>query len=334
MSWNLITDDWRIKLLALGLAILMLGAVAFSQNPPTTGTTTIPITYTVPTDSSTGLSPIVLLNPPNHIAVSYSGLADVISKVTVSNLVATVDASHAKPGAAVKLNVVVKALVDVKVQQPAPIAVVIQANKQVALQVSVAAQAAPGWSINTAKTYATCPGAQVPKTCTVNFVGPVDWQKGLTAYVSYPSPVDLGSIDSPNYQIKLENNSGQVDLTDIPTTPQAGLDIATASIHIEAQRGSTSSTVPLLQATPAHGPPPGYSVTGFSISPILVNISGDPVALGKVHSITVPPVDLSGKTSDATFQVQIPYPPGTSGPVQVATVKYLISANPGVSPSP
>ena len=33
---NLITDDWRLKLLAVGLALLMLGAVAFSQNPPTT----------------------------------------------------------------------------------------------------------------------------------------------------------------------------------------------------------------------------------------------------------------------------------------------------------
>ena len=41
MSWGLITDDWRIKLLALGLAVLMLGAVAFSQNPPTTGNLTV-----------------------------------------------------------------------------------------------------------------------------------------------------------------------------------------------------------------------------------------------------------------------------------------------------
>lgn len=334
MSWSLITDDWRIKLLALCLAVLMLSAVALSQNPPTTGTTTIPMTYTVPTDASTGLSPIVLLNPPSHISVSYSGLADVISKVTVSNLIATVDATHAKPGAAVKLNVVVKALVDVKVQQPAQIAIDIEANKQVTLQVSVAAQAAPGWSINTAKTYATCPGAQVSNPCTVNFVGPVDWQKGLTAYVSYPAPVNLGSIDSPNYQIKLENSSGQVDLTDIPTTPQAGLDVTSASIHIEAQPGSTSSTVPLLDSTPSHGPAPGYRVTGISINPVLVTITGDPVALGKVHSITLPPVDLSAKTSDATFQVQITYPPGTNGPVQLASVKYSISPNPNVTPSP
>ncbi len=40
---NLITDDWRLKLLAVGLAVLMLGAVAFAQNPPTTKSFTVPI---------------------------------------------------------------------------------------------------------------------------------------------------------------------------------------------------------------------------------------------------------------------------------------------------
>ena len=33
MSW--IAENWRLKLLAVGLSALMLAAVAFSQNPPT-----------------------------------------------------------------------------------------------------------------------------------------------------------------------------------------------------------------------------------------------------------------------------------------------------------
>ena len=33
MSW--VTESWRLKLLAIGLSVLMLGAVAFAQNPPT-----------------------------------------------------------------------------------------------------------------------------------------------------------------------------------------------------------------------------------------------------------------------------------------------------------
>jgi len=53
-----------------------------------------------------------------------------------------------------------------------------------------------------------------------------------------------------------------------------------------------------------------------------------------VHNITLPPVDLTGRTSNATFQVAIPYPPGVSGSVANAKVTYLISANPNASPSP
>jgi len=74
VSWNLITDDWRLKLLALGLAILMLGAVAFAQNPPTTGNLTVGLNYTF------GGANVILLNPPTRINVSYSGLADAIKE--------------------------------------------------------------------------------------------------------------------------------------------------------------------------------------------------------------------------------------------------------------
>ena len=57
MNWGLVTDSWRLKLLAVGLAVLMLGAVAFSQNPPTTKSLTVSLNYTVPPN-------IILINPP------------------------------------------------------------------------------------------------------------------------------------------------------------------------------------------------------------------------------------------------------------------------------
>ena len=42
---TLITNEWRLKLLAFLLAVLMLGAVAFSQNPPTTRSLSVPLDY-------------------------------------------------------------------------------------------------------------------------------------------------------------------------------------------------------------------------------------------------------------------------------------------------
>lgn len=330
MSWGLITDDWRLKLLALGLAILMLGAVAFSENPATTGSVTVQPSYSVAPN-------LVLINPPTRITVSYTGLADVIQSMNSSHMVVTVDAAHASPGSGVKLNVVARSLVQgVTPTQPPPIAVTVDTLAGVDLPVSVSASAATGWSIDTSNTKAICPGSPKPNPCTVHFTGPQSWEKGLQAYVVYPSQVNVGTIDSPGYNIQLKNDTGLVDLTSIVTQPPAGLDVATASVHIVAKPGSTSSTVPLLDSPPSHGPPSGYRITAITITPELVTItSPDPAVIGKVHSITLFPVDLSKSTSDATFQVTIPYPDGVSGTVAKATVVYSISPNPAVtSPSP
>src|SRR5260370_42433747 len=100
MKW--ITEDWRLKLLALGLATLMLGAVAFAQNPATQRTLPIALNYSFATGST-----IVITNPPSKTNVTFTGLADVIGPVTINNLTATADATHAKPGSGVKLNVTV-----------------------------------------------------------------------------------------------------------------------------------------------------------------------------------------------------------------------------------
>ena len=64
MSW--ITDDWRLKVLALALAVMMLGAVAFSQNPPTTRTLTVPLIYRLPPNP-----PIIVTNGPSTVNVTF-----------------------------------------------------------------------------------------------------------------------------------------------------------------------------------------------------------------------------------------------------------------------
>ena len=48
MNLGLITDSWRLKLIAFGLAVLILGVLAFSQNQPTTRSLAVGLNYTVP----------------------------------------------------------------------------------------------------------------------------------------------------------------------------------------------------------------------------------------------------------------------------------------------
>ena len=120
----------------------------------------------------------------------------------------------------------------------------------------------------------------------------------------------------------------------IRTEPVASLDVRDVSIHIEAAAGSTSSTVPLVDAPYINSPAAGYHVVGITISPGTVIITGDAATLGKIQRIVLTPIDLSGKSSNYTASVQIPYPANVTGDHATATIVYQIAANPAVSPSP
>ncbi|HUE61425.1 MAG TPA: CdaR family protein [Acidimicrobiales bacterium] len=329
MSWRIVTDDWRLKLLAVGLAVLMLGAVAFSQNPPTSATLTKGIVY-----ADTTNNPVVLINAPPSVKVTVTGLSNQIAIITPQNLTATVDVSHVKPGPAQKLNVFVSSTIHVNIEQPAPIVVDVDTVTTKAVQVEVKANAAPGWSISGSS--ATCPDSSSPDPCTVHFTGPASWMTNLHAYVTFPGLVAANSTNSKNQQILLQNSNGFVDISSCSKvlTPPCNLDVTATNVRVDAVAGVTTSTVPLLDLPPTHGPANGYRITAITITPATVTVSGDPLALSKVRSVTLPAVDLSGRTSDATFQVAIPYPDGASGSVSTAMIKYSISPNPAVSPAP
>src|ERR1041384_3982144 len=99
----------------------MLGAVAFSQNPPTVKTIRdVSIAYTVPTG-------LVLINPPSTTAVTVSGLADTLTSAT---------------------NVTVQ-------NQIVPTVLNIDTMQEIKLPVVVRARAAPGWQITKAES--RCP---------------------------------------------------------------------------------------------------------------------------------------------------------------------------------
>ncbi len=324
MSW--ITDDWRLKLLAFGLAILMLGAVAFSQNPPTTRTLTVPLIYRLAPNPT-----IIVISGPSTVNVTFSGLADVIGPVRPDNITAFADATTAKAGPAVRLDVSASSTIfGVNISNPAPIVVSIDQLKTVEVPVEVLIpHVDPGWTVT--KTVASCPPH--PSPCKVHFSGPVSWENQVRAIVTYTAPINLNSQDSQNWPIRLQNNSGQINLAR-QTYPQLGLDVASVAVHIEAQQGSSSTTVPLVASAPAQPPPPQYQLIGITVSPASVVISGDPATLSKIQRITLPAVDLSGATSTVQDHVSIPYPDNVSGSPATATITFIIQRNPNVTPSP
>lgn len=323
MSW--ITDDWRLKVLAVGLAVLMLGAVAFSQNPPTTRTLSVPLNYRLAPNPT-----VIITNGPARVSVTITGLADLIGPVTSDNITAFADATHASPGPAIKLDVTAQATITgVNVQQPAPIVVSIDQLQTKEVPVEVITHAAPGYTVT--KAIASCPPNPTP--CKVHFSGPASWENGLRAVVNYPTLVNFSSQDSQNWPITLQNSAGPINLAHA-TYPQVGLDVSTVGLHIEGQAGSTSSTVPLVASAPSNPPPPQYQLVGITVSPASVVISGDPATLSKIQRITLPAVDLSGATSTVKIGVSIPYPDNVSGSQTTAQITFIIQRNPNVSPSP
>ena len=325
MSW--LVDDWRLKLLALLLALLMLGAVAFAQNPSTTRTFHPPVNYLLPPN-------LVILNPERSVAVTVNGLSDTISSMTDNSLIATVDASKAAPGPAVKVNIVIRSLVGpVSFQNTVPIALNIDTRATEDLPVQVITHPVAGWSVSRA--IALCGSTTEP--CVVHFDGPQSWEKSanLTASVNYTTPIQATNYSSDNWPVQLRNSSGIIDPLSCDTSPPCGLDVTTVSVEVQAQPGSTSTTVPLIDSPPAQGPPAGYRVTGITISPTTINISGDPTVLAKIQRITLPALDLSSSTSTAIFHVNIPLPDGVSiiGPTSQATITYQIQRNPNASPT-
>jgi YbbR domain-containing protein len=189
--------------------------------------------------------------------------------------------------------------------------------------------AASGWTVD--KAIALCPPN--PSPCKVHFSGPASWESGISAVVNYTPAVNFNSQDSQNWPVVLSNNNGAVKLSQA-TYPPLSLDFYNVAVHVEAHQGSTFKTIALVASSPSQPPPPQYHITGVTISPSTVNISGDPAVLGNIQFITLPAIDLSGARSTTKVTVTITYPDNVTGTVATASITYTIQPNATPTPSP
>ena len=316
MSW--ITADWKLKLLALGLSVLMLGAVAFSQNPPTSRTMQVGINYSVPPG-------LILINPPKTTSVTVNGPADLVSAANPFNTAATADLAKAKTGTGVNVNLVGKSAISGISIQTTPVILNIDARNvlQLGVAVRLTQGTAAGWLIT--KQEAQCPGTP----CTVTFDGPASWQKNLKAYADYPLLVSGSPNNFGSAPVLLVQNATTLDLRTY-TVPQMSLDIPTVSILIEATSNTTSRQVTLVDAQPVNPQPNCYDITNVTVAPVTIVLSGPSGAVPNATTLTLPGVDLSGHTSDSTFRVAITplLPPGVTATAASAQVTYSISRRP------
>lgn len=325
---SLLTNEWRLKLGALALSLVLLGAVAFSQVKTDHVTTSIAYVNRP--------SNLVLLSPPDQINVAIAAPAELFP-LNKTSVTVTADLGQIRKGTNQQINFKVHSSDPrISATTPPPINVDVDELKQVQLNVQIReSNVVAGWQVIPTRSAALCGNSSAP--CSVTFIGPAALTDGLVAFVTVTAPIANVSTEVPNQQVKFEQKGQAVDVYKMVTTPQITVDPSTVTAHVEALTTTASRQVVLIDAPPTRLPAPGYRITKIVVEPPLVLISGQSDALAKAgDSITLDAVDLGGATSDRSFKVNITYPQDTTGTVRTASITYSISANPsvGASPSP
>lgn len=321
LGW--IATNWRLKLLSLVLAIGLLGAVAFSENPPVFDTASVRIQWNLPPE-------MVVMNPPSTLDVPVAGLRDAVTRYKNGAAGVSIDLANAKPGSNQKFavtpkigtpGVTVRSRID-------PISLTLDrlASGQLDIEVRTP-KLSPGIAVIPEKTYATCGNSN--DRCRVSVSAAASIMSSLKAYVNYDvSLTSANHLISPNEPIKFEANGGPIDLRkDINTIPRPSQTPDNVDVQIETRSGTLTRTVGLnvrVTGTQACG----YAISGVDVQPNsgFVSITGPVDTVAKLNTLTLDAVDISGITSSITVtkRVQTGSPQITADP---ATVRVTVSVN-------
>lgn len=323
MSW--IVAHWRLKLLSLLLTLGLLGAVAFSENPPVVTNVSVHISYI------NQPATLVLVHPPKSIDVRVVGLRDAVERYRSAAAGVTVDLTHAKVGA--DQSYTATPIVDTPgvtaSDSSIPIRLTIEELKTVTLDIEVRTpKKVPGIDVIPERTYATCGNGQVHCQVTVSAAtGIVD---GLHAFVNYDVSIDTANTQtSPNEPILFEKNGQEVRLSRADTIKLPAWTPDNVTVQVVSQGGNQTKTVALI-VRPIGSQACGYSLTGMDIQPsAFVTVTGPPDAVARIgSSITLDPVSIAGLTASQTFTR-----PVNTGSDQVTAVPASVRVNVGVGQS-
>jgi YbbR domain-containing protein len=298
MSW--LVGSWRLKLLALALALVLLAAVSFWENPPEVSSVPVGLSYqNLPSE-------LVLIDPPTRANVTVAGLADAVKQFSRTSVGAVVDLSHAHIGADQVFSAVVTADASNVSLQTATVPVRLTIERMASRQLDVGVRAlhvesTKGITIVGENTYATC--GNYAERCKVVVTGPENTLRNLKAYVEYDAKISTAGTEwVPALPVKFERNGRPIDLAGLHTQPQKVAFAPTVvTARVQTQGGTLTKQVPVAIQF-AGQPACGYRFDGLAISPSpLATISGPTDAVSRVNAIYLDPVSIGGATSNQTF---------------------------------
>jgi YbbR domain-containing protein len=293
LAW--VVSHWRLKLLALLLAIGLLTAVAFSENPPEYVTVAEKVEYQFPHDSG-----LVLINPMTTVDVQVFGLRDAIKRYGSTPAGVSVNLAGAHPGNNQVFYARPKNVppgLSFRSSQ-IPITLTIEEQKSLVLPVAVHTSAASG--VDVTDKIATC--GNEAESCQVTVTGPPSLLKGLKAFVDYNASItSAGTLRTPNQAVLFERDGKRVDFSLFHSEPSPSWTTSTVTVKIDTRGGTQSKQVPItysLIGTQACG----YEVSRVDLSPSqMVTVQGPVDQVSKVTSVSIGSIDITGLAGSRSY---------------------------------
>jgi len=299
---GLIVHNWPLKLAAVGLATLMYGGLALSQN----------------TQSFAGVIQVRVQNQPENTVLLAQ--PDPVTQIRyyappgvpvgTSTFRASIDLDGVQPTGTVTS---VRIEVDspdgrVRVLGFEPAFATIQLDKLVAKDVPIKVDhgaVPPGLELGDTTivpTSATVSGA-------ASVVAHVVW--ATASVIIQPSGVD---VDQDVELVPIDGNGNAVSPVDV--TPST----ARVTIPVFSNKQSKSLPVnPVVTGTPAAG----FEVASVKVTPQVVLVQGDADQLSTLAAVDTQPVPLAGASTDQTVSTGLALPTGVV-PVDVSTVVVAV----------
>ena len=321
-----IARNWRLKLLALVLAIVAWAGVVYATNPPGTRSVSVPVPQGSP-GVSLPAGYLLTARIPN-LTIYITGTQNSLSTFNLNSLQVSVEWDAIK---AIGNRVPATVRLPARVTNSDPNIDLDNPPTSVEAQVDLAGSATE--AVTVAVSHAPPPGYEVEAggvTATPSTVTATGPEHELIGIQVKTEPIDL-SNQRANY------TASDVLLFPYDKTgqPLSGVNLEPpfANVQIQVNGLSTTRTSGVVIG-PVIDVPSGVAVSAISYTPMTVTLTGSQDLLNDatLATVTTGPVDIAGQSGTVTYHLSISVPTGiTASPSSVAVT---ITVTPIPTPTP
>ncbi|MGD1053655.1 MAG: CdaR family protein [Candidatus Dormibacteria bacterium] len=326
-----VARNWRLKLLALVLAIFSWAGVVLATNPPGTRSISVPVPQPPSPEVSLPAGYLLTQTIPN-LTVEITGTEDHLDSFSRDSLQVTVDYDAIK---AVGDHVPTTVRLPVKIANSDPN--IDLDDPPTSLEASVDSSGTASVPVVVAVSHVSPPGYQddpeVASPAAVTATGP---EHELIGIVIKTEPIDLSNqranFDASNIAVYPYSSQGRL-LSDVNLTP-ASVNVAITVVGVDTSR---TSSVVLGDIT---GAATGTQVLVDSYTPLTVTLTGsqDTINGASLATVTTGGIDIAGQVGTVTYKLPIQTPTGiTADPSTVSvtiTVTVVPTPTPVATPTP